>query len=41
MIGFGGEKKRVYACFRVVVEPGGCVWNSDQWIDYMNADQMY
>lgn len=26
---------------RVVVEPGGCVWNSDQWIDYVNADQMY
>lgn len=25
----------------VVAEAGGCVWNSDQWIDYANADQMY
>lgn len=22
-------------------EAEGCVWNSDQWIDYANADQMY
>lgn len=24
-----------------VAEAEGCVWNSDQWIDYANADQMY
>lgn len=26
---------------KMVVEPRGCVWNSDQWIDYANTDQMY